>query len=477
MKTWTRLSARVRKYAKNKNHGGRVSHKGTGVRRTQREMKIIQSKDFDSYWKGESKKSEDTRTEKTVKKIIADVRAKGDAAVRKYAFKFDKSSPGRLEVPLPEAKRALEQLRANDPALTEALELSARHLKHFSEKQKEQFVNFEYEMEAGLITGQRVIPVEKAAIYIPGGRFPYVSSVLMCMIPAFCAGVREVMLSSPPARDGLPDRKILAAAAVAAEVCGIASNGSLRLFAIGGAQAIAALALGTESVPRADVIAGPGNKFVASAKRLLFSETGIDFIAGPTDVLVIADGSCTNAADIAAADMIGQAEHDPDARARALVPNAELANKITAALEQRLAKLPTEKTARASLNAGGLIVVYETQEEAIRIANTIAPEHLELQTIDADTWIPKLKNYGSLFIGGLSAEVLGDYSAGVNHTLPTSANARFTGGLSVRHFLKTVTTLRCASGEGYEKARNAAEIIARAEGLEGHAQSAAVRKA
>jgi histidinol dehydrogenase len=447
-------------------------------------MKIIQSKDFDSYWKGESKKSEDTKTEKTVKKIIADVRAKGDAAVRKYALKFDKSSPQQLEVPLPEAKRALEQLRANDPVLTEALELSARHLKCFSEKQKEQFVNFEYEMEAGLITGQRVIPVEKAAIYIPGGRFPYVSSVLMCMIPAFCAGVREVILSSPPARDGLPDRKILAAAAIAAETCGMpgncsenAHNGSLRLFAIGGAQAIAALALGTESVPQADVIAGPGNKFVASAKRLLFSETGIDFIAGPTDVLVIADGSCTNAADIAAADMIGQAEHDPDARARALVPNAELANKITAALEQRLAKLPTEKTARASLNAGGLIVVYETQEEAIRIANTIAPEHLELQTIDADTWIPKLKNYGSLFIGGLSAEVLGDYSAGVNHTLPTSANARFTGGLSVRHFLKTVTTLRCASGDGYEKARNAAEIIARAEGLEGHAQSAAVRKA
>jgi len=440
-------------------------------------MKIIQSKDFDSYWKGESKKSEDTKTEEIVKKIIADVRAKGDAAVRKYALKFDKSSPQQLEVPLPEAKRALEQLRANDPALAEALELSARHLKRFSEKQKEQFANFEYEMEAGLITGQRVIPVEKAAIYIPGGRFPYVSSVLMCMIPAFCAGAREVILSSPPARDGLPDRKILAAAAIAAEICGIASNGSLRVFAMGGAQGVAALALGTESVPRVDLIAGPGNRFVAAAKRLLFGETGIDFIAGPTDVLIITDGSSANAADIAAADMLGQAEHDPDARARALVPNAGLANQIAAALEQRLAKLPTEKTARASIDAGGLIVVYETQEEAIRIANTIAPEHLELQTADDDAWITKLKNYGSLFIGELSAEVLGDYSAGVNHTLPTSTSARFTGGLSVRHFLKTVTTLRCASGEGFEKARNAAEILARAEGLEGHAQSAVCRKA
>jgi histidinol dehydrogenase len=442
-------------------------------------MKIIQGKDFDSCWKSESKRSEDTKTEKTVKKIIADVRAKGDAAVRKYASKFDKSSPQQLEVPLSEAKRALEQLRANDPALTDALELSARHIRRFAEKQKEQFADFEYEMEAGLVTGQRVIPVEKAAIYIPGGRFPLFSSVLMCMIPAFCAGVQEVILSSPPMQDGLPDKKILAAAAIAAataaDIAGVSHN-ALRLFAIGGAQAIAALALGTESVPRVDVIAGPGNKYVAAAKRVLFGEVGIDFIAGPTDVLIITDGSPANAADIAAADMLGQAEHDPDARARSLVPNMELANKIAAALEQRLSKLPTEKTARASLDAGGLIIVYQNKEEAIRIANTIAPEHLELQTADSDAWIPALKNHGSLFIGELSAEVLGDYSAGVNHTLPTSTSARFTGGLSVRHFLKTVTTLRCAPGESFEKARNAAEIIARAEGLEAHAQSAAVRK-
>ena len=455
-------------------------------------MKIIQSKDFNSYWKNESKRAEDTKTEKAVKKIISDVRTKGDAAVRKYAGKFDKSSPQQLEVPLIEAKRALEQLRANDPALVDALELAARHIKRFCEKQRELFANFEYEMEAGLVTGQRVIPVERAAVYIPGGRFPYVSSVLMCMIPAFCAGVQEVILSSPPMQDGLPDKKILAASAItagasaasaiaagvsAADPSGeVAHNGSLRIFAMGGAQAIAALALGTESVPRVDIIAGPGNRYVAAAKRILFGETGIDFIAGPTDVLIIADGSPANAADIAAADMLGQAEHDPDARARVLVPNMELANQIAAALEQRLANLPTEKTARASLNSGGLIVVYQNKEEAVRIANTIAPEHLELQTADDDEWIPKLKNYGSLFIGELSAEVLGDYSAGVNHTLPTSTTARFTGGLSVRHFLKTVTTLRCVSGAGFEKARHAAEIIARAEGLEGHAQSAACRK-
>jgi histidinol dehydrogenase len=440
-------------------------------------MRIINSKEFYSFWKNETKRTDDTKTEKVVKKIIAEVRANGDTAVRKFASKFDKSSPQQLEVPLSKAKLALEQLRANDPSLAQALELAALHIKRFSEKQREQFANFEFEMEPGLVTGQRVIPVERAAIYIPGGRFPLFSSVLMCMIPAFCAGVEEVILSSPPTQDGLPDKKILAAASIAAE---IANNNNVRIFAIGGAQAIAALALGTESVPRVDVIAGPGNKYVAAAKRILFGEVGIDFIAGPTDVLIIADGQSTDCdiektADLIAADMLGQAEHDPDARARALVSSKELAEKIVLAIERRIKKLPTEKTARASLDAGGLIIVYETQEEAVRIANTIAPEHLELQTADADDWIPRLKNYGSLFIGPLCAEVLGDYSAGINHTLPTSTSARFTGGLAVRHFLKTVTTLRCAPGEGFEKARNAAEILARAEGLEGHAQSAAAR--
>jgi histidinol dehydrogenase len=440
-------------------------------------MKIIESAKFDSFWKNETKRTDDTKTEKVVKKIIAEVRAKGDTAVRKFASKFDKSSPGQLEIPISEAKLSLEQLRANEPSLAQALELSAKHIKRFSEKQREQFANFEFEMETGLVTGQRVIPVERAAIYVPGGRFPLFSSVLMCMIPAFCADVKEVILSSPPTQDGIPDKKILAAVATAAE---IANNANVRIFAIGGAQAIAALALGTESVPRVDVIAGPGNKYVAAAKRILFGEVGIDFIAGPTDVLIIADGQTADGdiektADLIAADMLGQAEHDPDARARALVSNKELAEKIAVAIERRIKKLPTEKTARASLDAGGLIIVYETQEEAIRIANTIAPEHLELQTASADTWIPRLKNYGSLFIGSLSAEVLGDYSAGINHTLPTSTSARFTGGLSVRHFLKTVTTLRCAPGEGFEKARNAAEILARAEGLEGHAQSASAR--
>jgi len=445
-------------------------------------MKIIKSEDFDTYWKRETRKNDDAATEKTVRNIIAEVRAKGDNAVRKFATKFDKSSPQKLEIPYSQAKLALDELRASDPALTEALELSAKNIMRFSIKQKEQFSNFEYEIGEGLITGQRVIPVQKAAVYIPGGRFPLFSSVLMCMIPAFCAGVEEVILSSPPMENGLPDKRTLAAAAIAAETAGNLSAGvpekKLRLFAIGGAQAIAALALGTESVPRADIITGPGNKFVAEAKRILFGDAGIDFIAGPSDILVISDGvqGGEMSAELAAADMLAQAEHDPDARARVLVPNRGFADKINAVVERRIIALSTKKIARSSINSGGLIIIYKSREEAIRIANIIAHEHLELQITDADNWIGDLKNYGSLFIGALSAEALGDYSAGLNHTLPTSSSARYTGGLSVRNFLKTVTTLRCAKGKDFEKARNAAEIIGRAEGLEGHAQSAAIRK-
>ena len=441
-------------------------------------MNSIKSEEFDSYWKSREYQKDDESVETVVKEIIADVSRDGDTAVRGFASKFDKSSPQQLEVPMQAVVQAAAELKKKDPELTAAMELAADHIKRFSLLQREQFSDFEYEMEEGLLTGQRVIPVDRAAVYVPAGRFPLFSSVLMGLIPAFCAGVEEIILASPPLEDGLPDRKVLAAAAIAADSfsgdSSPAKKGKLRVFAVGGAQAIAALALGTQTVPRVDLIVGPGNKYVAAAKRILFGRVGIDFIAGPTDVLVIADSSAS--ADLVAADMIAQAEHDPDARARALVPGGELAEQIGGALEKRLATLPTAATARASLDSGGLVIVYKEPEEAIRIANTIAPEHLELQVNGADSWIPLLKNYGSLFIGSLSAESLGDYSAGINHTLPTSGSARFSGGLSVRHFLKTVTTLRCAPGEGFEKARNAAETLARAEGLEGHAQSAAARR-
>jgi histidinol dehydrogenase len=452
-------------------------------------MKILQSKDFYEYWKKQSTQEDDEKTEAAVKEIIEAVRKEGDEAVRRYASKFDKSSPQKLEVPLQEVKRAYEELRAKEPTLADAMELAAEHIYRFSKKQKEQFSDFEYEMEKGIVTGQRVIPVQRAAIYAPGGRFPLFSSELMGLLPAFSAGVEEVVLASPPAEDGLPYKIILAAAGVAAKITGVPlddkNSKRFRVFAAGGAQAIAALAFGTETIPRADVIAGPGNRFVAMAKKLLYGQVGIDFIAGPSDVLIIKDGKASDtqkaadierAAGIIAADMLAQAEHDPDARARALVPDMGFAQKIADDIEKRLASLPTVETARASIDKGGLIIVCQDKEDAVRIANTIAPEHLELQVENPQDWIPHLINYGSLFIGELSAEVLGDYSAGINHTLPTSTSARFTGGLSVRHFLKTVTTLRCESGEGFERARNAAEVMARAEGLEAHAQSAGSRK-
>jgi len=440
-------------------------------------MKIIDGGEFGAYWKTNAESANDAAVESAVKEIIAAVRAEGDAAVRRFASGFDKSSPAKLEVPACEPEKALRDLRAADPELASAMKLAAEHIKRFSMKQRSQFSDFEYEMEPGLVTGQRVIPIEKVAVYAPGGRFPLFSSLLMALVPAFCAGAEELVVASPPQEDGLPDKKILAAVGIAAELMaaeGVSS--SLRVFAVGGVQAIAALALGTESVPRVDMIAGPGSRHVVTAKRILFGEVGIDFLPGPSDVLIIADEADERAADFAAADMIAQAEHDPDARAWALVPSPELAERIAAALGLRLESLPTAETARASLDSGGLVVVYRDREEAVRIANAIAPEHLELHVADADEWVPLLKNYGSLFIGNLSAEALGDYAAGTNHILPTMGNARFTGGLSVRHFLKTVTTLRCAHGEGFEKTRYAAEVMARAEGLEGHALSAAARR-
>jgi histidinol dehydrogenase len=427
-------------------------------------MKLINAEEFDRYWKNVSGQGEDGAVLEAVRGIIAAVRAEGDRAVRRFAARFDRSAPELLEVPEAAAKAAWERLRTEDPELAAALELAADHIRRFAEIQKAQLQDFEYEMAPGLFTGQRVIPVKRAAVYVPGGRFPLISSVLMGGIPAAVAGVEEVLAVSPPQEDGLPDRRILAAAYIA---------GARRFFALGGAQAIAGLALGTETIPRVDVIAGPGNKYVAAAKRLLYGEVGIDFVAGPTDVLIITDDS--GEAALAAADMLAQAEHDPDARARVLVSSRDLADRIRRSAEQQLAALPTADAAAASLNAGGLIIIYTTREEAARIANTIAPEHLELQTAGAGDWIPLLHNYGSLFIGSQAAEVLGDYSAGINHTLPTSGSARFTGGLSVRHFLKTVTTLRCGLGTGWDEARRAAEVLARAEGLAGHRQSAALR--
>ncbi|MDR2398027.1 MAG: histidinol dehydrogenase [Spirochaetaceae bacterium] len=427
-------------------------------------MKRMSGAAFDAYWQALSKGREDGGLMATVQDIISQVRRDGDRAVWRFTRQFDQGSPETLEVPPKLVQEAGEQFKQAEPELVAALETAAEHIRDFAGCQKAQFVNFEYALAPGLFTGQRVIPVQRAAVYVPAGRFPLISTVLMGVIPALVAGVAEVMVSSPPLATGLPDRRIMAAAHLA---------GVRRVFAMGGAQAIAALAIGTETVPRADVIVGPGNKYVAAAKRLLFGEVGIDLVAGPTDVLIIAEDQ----ADLIAADMLAQAEHDPEARARALVPSPVLADQVLQRLEARLFGLPTAAIAKASLDAGGLMIIYQSKEEAIRIANAIAPEHLELHVAEPEAWVPHLNNYGSLFMGKGAVEALGDYAAGINHTLPTSGSARFTGGLSVRHFLKTLTTLRCTPGPGYDQACEAAERIARAEGLMAHAESVLSRGA
>ncbi|MCL1927485.1 MAG: histidinol dehydrogenase [Treponema sp.] len=459
-------------------------------------MQIINASEFDGYWKSFNQSGIGSgldSADAVVREIIKAVRSERDTALRRYAERFDRSSPSRLEVPVNLTEESWETLRNNGKETAAALELAAVHILKFAELQRNQLVDFESEMKPGLFTGQLVIPVEKAAVYIPAGRFPIISSVLMGMIPALAAGVDEIILASPPMEDGFPNRNILAAAALSMMIGGNSANvkpnkTKLRVFAMGGAQAIAALALGTESVPRASVIVGPGNKYVTAAKRMLFGEVGIDLIAGPTDVLIIAGEETTDAdntaAKLIAADMLAQAEHDTDACARVLVSSQKLAEQINIALEEQLTVLPEESraVARVSIDDNGLIVVCRLKEETIRIANIIAPEHLELYSDDPGSWLSAgksgmcLKNFGSLFIGSLAAEVLGDYSAGVNHTLPTSGNARFTGGLSVRHFLKIPTTLRCVPGTGYEETRQAAEVLGRAEGLAAHSAAAAMRR-
>ena len=449
-------------------------------------IKIIKAKEFyeksDDLLEKNKNSLEQEETDKTVNEIITKIHSEGDEALWNFIRKYEKEISEKLEVPKEIAKEAWKKLEADEPALASSMSFAAGNIKRFAELQKEQFKDFEEEILPGIITGQRIIPVERAAIYIPGGRYPLISSALMGLITASVAGVDEKILVTPPSIGGLPHRMLLAAAYI---------GGADRIFSIGGAQAIAAFAYGTQSVPKADLIIGAGNKYVSAAKRLLYGEVGIDFIAGPSDLLIIFDKDFLSASNtdmmaemadviaddvnIIAADMLAQAEHDPDARARVLVSDINMAYLIEKALELRLKKLPTSDIARASLEAGGLIIVYHNKEEAVKIANIIAPEHLELHVAFPFEWVKGLRNYGSLFIGQSSGEILGDYSAGINNTLPTYGTSRFTGGLSVRNFLKTVTTLSTVRGEGYLKALQAAEQIALAEGLSAHAQSAAIR--
>ena len=409
-----------------------------------------------------------------VRDVLNDVRANGDAAVQKYSKQFDVASPSALEIPQAEIKVAAEKMQKENPDLYHALCYSRDLAVRFAKKQRESFDDFEVELEPGLFTGQKNIAVDRAGVYVPAGRFPLVSTMVMTVAPAVAAGVKEIILCTPPRKHPSGEDKAYADENImaAAYICGVT-----KAFACGGSQAIGAMAFGTESIPAVDVIVGPGNKFVAEAKKLVYGTVGIDMVAGPTEVFIIADESANP--EWVAADLLAQAEHDIVAQPVLALTDENLAKRVSEEIEKQLETLETAKIARQSIDNYGRIIVCSSLEEAAELANKKAPEHLEL-AMEAGAVRDKIEslvhNYGSLFIGHGAAEVFGDYAAGLNHTLPTSGSARFTGGLSVRVFLKTVTTLRTdATKEGPVNSAKAAGILGDAEGLAGHARAARYR--
>ena len=409
-----------------------------------------------------------------VRDVLNDVRANGDAAVQKYSRQFDVASPSALEIPQAELKAAAEKMQKENPDLYHALCYSRDLAVRFAKKQRESFDDFEVELEPGLFTGQKNIAVDRAGVYVPAGRFPLVSTMVMTVAPAVAAGVKEIILCTPPRKHPSGEDKAYADENImaAAYICGVT-----KAFACGGSQAIGAMAFGTESIPAVDVIVGPGNKFVAEAKKLVYGTVGIDMVAGPTEVFIIADESANP--EWVAADLLAQAEHDIVAQPVLALTDEKLAKRVSEEIEKQLETLETANIARQSIDNYGRSIVCSSLEEAAELANKKAPEHLEL-AMEAGAVRDKIEslvhNYGSLFIGHGAAEVFGDYAAGLNHTLPTSGSARFTGGLSVRVFLKTVTTLRTdATKEGPVNSAKAAGILGDAEGLAGHARAARYR--
>lgn len=389
--------------------------------------------------------------------IIQRVRQNGDAALLEYAKEFDHAELEALEVP---QERLEQSLAALDPALRAVLEEAAENIRAFHQRQVQN--GFVISGKPGVVLGQKVTPIEKVGVYIPGGTAPLPSTVLMDCIPAKIAGCPELVMASPPACGGDIAPIILAAAKIA---------GVDRVFRCGGAQAVAALAYGTETVPKVDKIVGPGNAFVAEAKRQVFGIVGIDMIAGPSDILVIADGK--SSAHQAAADLLSQAEHAGGC-AVLVTDSSELAQAVLEEMERQLAELPTRETAQASLESNGKIILVKDIPEAVRIANALAPEHLELCVDNPFDYLEQVKNAGSIFLGRNTPEAAGDYFAGVNHTLPTYGTARFSGPLSVEDFVKK-TQFTYYSAAALREAAPKIAAFARQEGLEAHARSALSR--
>ena len=390
--------------------------------------------------------------------ILYDVRKNGDKAVLAYCAKFDKAELDTLEVSKQEIAEAID---AVEPEFLEILKEAAANIRAFHSRQVRN--SFVLADKPGVVLGQKVTPIEKVGVYVPGGTAAYPSTVLMDTIPAKIAGCPQIVMVTPPGKDGKINPAILAAASIA---------GVDKIFKVGGAQAIAALAYGTESIPKVDKIVGPGNAFVAEAKKQVFGMVSIDMIAGPSEILVIADGK-SNPVHVAA-DLLSQAEHDKLASAVLVTDSEELAVTVRDELERQLPLLPREEIARASIDNNGKIIVAENLMQGIEIANEIAPEHLELVVDDPFSYLDAVKNAGSIFMGRSCPEALGDYFAGPNHTLPTSGTARFSSPLSVDDFIKK-TQFTYYTKDALAKVAGQIAVFARAEGLEAHARAALIR--
>ncbi|MBQ8382936.1 MAG: histidinol dehydrogenase [Clostridia bacterium] len=396
--------------------------------------------------------------EKSVSEILATVEKEGDAALYAYAARFDKVELSSLTVSREEIDEAFAKV---DPAYIDILKKAAANISEYHAKQKRE--GFEMRREGGVILGQKITPIEKAGLYVPGGTASYPSTVLMNAIPAKIAGVKEVVMTTPPGKDG----KIRAEVLVAASLCGVD-----KIIKSGGAQAIGALAFGTESVPKVDKIVGPGNIFVALAKKAVFGRVNIDMIAGPSEILVLADDSANPT--YVAADLLSQAEHDKLATAVLVTDSETLAVAVQAELERQLALLERSEIARTSIEQNGKIILVGSIDEAVEVSNLIAPEHLELAVNDPMALLPKIENAGSIFMGHYTPEPMGDYFAGPNHTLPTGGSARFSSPLSVDDFIKKTQYLYYTPAE-LEKAYQDVAVFARSEGLTAHARAVEVR--
>jgi len=397
---------------------------------------------------------------KAVMEILHAVKTRGDAAVVEYTNRFDRmsvASMAELEIPLARLAEAAEGL---SPARRQALEQAAARIRAYHERQRME--SWSYTEADGTVLGQQVTPLDRAGLYVPGGKAAYPSSVLMNAIPAKVAGVPELIMVVPTP-DGEVNELVLAAAHIA---------GVDRVFAVGGAQAVAALAYGTETVPQVDKIVGPGNIYVATAKRMVFGAVGIDMIAGPSEILVVCDGKTDP--DWIAMDLFSQAEHDEDAQSILVCPDAGYLDQVEASIERLLHDMPRAEIIRTSLKDRGALIQVADMDQAVEVANHIAPEHLELSVEDAEAMAKRIRHAGAIFMGRYTAEALGDYCAGPNHVLPTSRTARFSSPLGVYDFQKRSSLIGCSADGASELGKIAAEL-AHGEGLTAHARSAEYR--